>query len=102
MKYLRTYELYTGTGNEIDYAVGDTVVCVEGTKIPKGINKLPSLEEGNEYKVVKLYQIPEDKYLGNKFLRVDVEDTKTGKITKGWESTRFKLDYEFDAGKYNV
>ena len=65
MKYLRTYELFTpdgewnhkpGTGNEIDYAIGDTVICVEGTKIPKGLNRLPRLEEGKEYKVVNLYQ----------------------------------------------
>lgn len=106
MKHLQIYELYSppnpGTGNVIDYEVGDTVVCIEGTAMPQGLKRLPRLEKDKEYKVIKLYQIPEDKYLGNKFLRVDVEDPKTGEVTKGWESTRFKLEYEFDADKYNM
>ena len=103
MKHLQIYELYTGTGNVIDYEVGDTVVCIKKaiSKWYKG-QKSSELEEGKEYKVIKLYQIPEDKYLGNKFLRVDVEDIETGIISKGWESTRFKLDMESDADKYNL
>ena len=34
-------------------------------------------------------------------MRVDVKD-ETGVISKGWESTRFKLDVEIDADKYNM
>jgi hypothetical protein len=102
MRYLKTYELHSapGTGNMIDYEVGDTVVCVDDSK-KMSMRNFP-LVKGKEYKVIKLYQQPEDKYLGNQFLRVDVENTKTGEITKGWESTRFKLEMEFDAGRYNL
>ena len=105
MKHLKTFELYSppnpGTGNEIDYEVGDTVVCVKAG-VPVMKPSRPNLEEGKDYKVIKLYSIPEDKFLGNKFLRVDVQNLETGEITKGWESTRFKLEMEFDADKYNM
>jgi len=96
MRYIKTYELYTGTGNVIDYEVGDIVVCLISTA------PTTSLEKGKEYKVIKIYQLPEDKYLGHKYLRVDVENIETGEITKGWRSTIFKLEMEFDADKYNM
>lgn len=103
MKYIKLFELFE-TGQLIDYEVGDTVVCVEYTglmsKLPGSIKHV--LEIGEEYKVLKIYTLPEDKYLGNKFLRVDVEDLKTGEISKGWKSTAFKSDLEFNADKYNM
>ena len=99
MRYIKTYEVYTGTGNEIDYGVGDTVVCVDDYTSK---NLRMPLIKGKEYKVVRIFKMMEDQYLGNKFLRVDVEDPETGEITKGWESTRFKVDFESDAGLYNL
>lgn len=106
MKYLKTFELHqqAKTGQIIDYEIGDIVVCIKDSgvmsKIPGSIKHV--LEIGEEYKVLKIYTILEDKYLGNKFLRVDVENVKTGEISKGWESMRFKLEMEFDADKYNM
>jgi hypothetical protein len=35
-------------------------------------------------------------------MRVDVEDLETGKKLRGFKSTDFKLDIEFDADKYNL
>jgi hypothetical protein len=97
MRFLKTYELYTG--NNVDYSVGDIVVCADD-KI-KGI-KTTSLKEGDKYNVLKIYSNPEDKFLKTPFLRVDVENIETGEISKGWDSNRFKLEFEFDAGKYNI
>lgn len=108
LKYLKTFELYSspnpGTGNQIDYEVGDTVVCSDdiGHSGAARGNKLVDLNKNTQYKVLKLYKTIEDKFLGNKFLRVDVQNLETGEITKGWESTRFKLEFEFDADKYNL
>ena len=40
MKYIKTYELYTdkGTGNVIDYEVGDIVTCVKADRFPLILN----------------------------------------------------------------
>jgi len=103
MKYIKLFELFE-TGQLIDYEKDDTVVCITDSglmsKIPGSVKHI--LEVGKKYKVVKIYTIPEDKYLGNKFLRVDVKNIETGEISKGWESTRFKSELEFDADKYNM
>ena len=95
MKYLKTFELYTGNG--IDYDVNDIVVCIDSQLSQKNF-----LKEGNKYRVIKIYQIPEDKFLRNPFLRVDVEDVETGELSKGWRSNIFKTIIEFDADKYNL
>lgn len=100
MKFLKTYELYTG--NYVDYVVGDIVVCSDDVIIGLKYSKHNPLKEGDKYKILKIYNIPEDKFLKNPFLRVDVENLETGEISKGWESKRFKLEFEFDAGKYNI
>jgi hypothetical protein len=105
MRYIKTYELYnTSTGHALDYDVGDTVVCVDDKKagIPPFTTSKTPLIEGKKYKVLKIYKLIEDKFLKNKFMRVDVENLETGKISKGWESTRFKSEVEFDADKYNL
>jgi len=112
MKYLKRFDSFGEewtTGQIIDYNVGDIVVCVK-QEVKAGIPPftLPkiTLKEGNKYKVLKIYEIPEDRYrtriTGNDYLRVDVEDIETGKISKGWRSTYFKAEIEFDADKYNL
>jgi len=103
MKYLKTFELYTspGTGQHLDYDVDDIVIC-DMDKFFSVITGEKLLKKGNKYKVLRIYQIPEDKFLKNPFLRVDVQDLETDKITKGWKSTDFKTDVEFDADKYNM
>lgn len=96
MKYIKNFEFYsTETGQLFDYDIGDTVVCVE----PKN-----DLEMTKKYKVVKIYSLAEDKFLamGNPFMRVDVENIDTGEITKGWKSTYFKLDADFDREIFNI
>jgi hypothetical protein len=100
MKFLKTYELYTG--NNIDYTIGDTVVCSKDHIAQMKPTKYNPLKEGDKYKVLKIYSPPEDKFLKNPFLRVDVENLETGEVSRGWESNRFKLEFEFDAGKYNI
>jgi hypothetical protein len=96
MKYIKLFEYITG--NFVNYKVGDIVICDKtvgrGGKI--------ELQENKKYKVLKIYKLPEDKFLKNPFMRVDVEDLETDIITKGWESTRFKAEMEFDADKYNM
>lgn len=100
MKYLKTYELYTGA--HIDYNVGDTVVCSKSHIAQMKPTKYNPLKEGVRYKVLKIYSLPEDKFLNNPFLRVDVQNLENDEISKGWESNRFKLEFEFDANKYNL
>jgi hypothetical protein len=96
MKYIKTYELYAekGTGNVIDYEEGDIVTCVKAGRFPLNLN--------DKFEVLKIYTIMEDKYLGNKFLRVDVKNIETGEKSFGWESTRFKSEMEDMADKYNL
>ena len=100
MKYLKTYELYS-VGQNVEYEVGDIIVSIL-TKTNKNVPPRYILKEGEKYKAIRIYEIPEDKYLKNPFLRVDVENIETGEITKGWNSTFFKIDFEFDADKYNL
>jgi len=101
MKYIKTYELYSkSTGNIVDYGAGDIVICTDGFWAIKSETSL--LEKNKKYRVLKIYNLPEDKFLGKIFLRVDVEDIETGDITKGWESTRFKSEMESDSDKYNL
>ena len=103
MKYLKLFELYT-TGQLIDYGVGDTVVCVRDTGYMSTIKGSVKhvLEIGDKFKVIKIYRLAEDIFLKNDFLRVDVENIETGEISKGWESTRFKIEMEDIADKYNL
>jgi hypothetical protein len=102
MKYLKLFELFE-TGQLIDYEKDDIVVCIKSSPARWYKGELVSaLEVGKQYIVVNLYQIPEDKYLGNKFLRVDVRNIETREISRGWESTRFKSELEFNADKYNM
>lgn len=101
MKYIKTFELVTGA--YVDYDVGDIVTCVTTTTSKWNKGELSSaLIKGKKYEVIKVYEIPEDKFLGNKFVRVDVKNLESGEISKGWESTRFKLEFEADADKYNI
>ncbi len=99
----KLFEYSLETGQIIDYNVGDIVICISGQpdKWYRG-KKVSGLKEGEEYKVIKLYSIPEDKFLNNKFLRVDVQNIKNNEISKGWESTRFKSNIEFMADIYNM
>jgi len=94
----KIFEYYSKTGNQLDYEVGDTVIFIAKNH---RITDL-MLKMNKKYKVVKIYSIPEDKFLKNPFLRVDVEDLETGEVYKGFKSTDFKLDVEFDADKYNL
>ena len=98
MKYLKTFELYTG--NLLDYNVYDIVVCTT-THYDAKTNK-SVIEKGKKYKVLKIYSIPEDKFLKNPYLRVDIEDIETGKTYKGFRSDHFKHEIESDADKYNL
>ena len=100
MRYLKTFELYTkpGTGNPIDYEVGDIVVCIKAV-YGDTENRIYS---GTRYKVIKMYQLPEDKFLNNPYLRVDVENLETGILTKGWKSNWFVTEIEDNANKYNL
>lgn len=116
MKYLKTYELYNKYNNikpvnqaprniglDVEYFVDDIVICT-ATKRDKNNPTFGEviLQEGKKYRVLKIYQLPEDAYLNNPYLRVDVQDIETGEITKGWTSTLFKTEMEFDMGKYNL
>jgi hypothetical protein len=99
MKHIKTFELYT-TGQVIDYELGDIVVCVND--ITNNPSSILTLNKGDKYKVVKIYRLPEDIYLKNDYLRVDIENIETGKISRGWESTRFKAEVENIADTYNL
>ena len=100
MKYLKTFEFFeTETGQVLDYSEGDTVVCSDDEK---DNIKLPALDKGSKYKVLRIYNNLEDKFLKITYRRVDVENLETGEITKGWESTRFQLDSEFVGWKFNI
>jgi hypothetical protein len=100
MKYIKTFELYTEsiTGQFLDYNVGDIVISIEDHFIHH--NKI--LKKGNKYEVLRIYKIPEDKFLNNLYMRVDVKELDTNMILKGWKSTYFKSDVEFDSDKYNL
>jgi hypothetical protein len=94
MKHLKTFEFFeTETGQALDYGEGDIVICSD----EKGV-----LDVGTKYKVLRIYNNLEDKYLNIKYRRVDVENMETGEISNGWESTRFQCDTEFDAIKFNL
>lgn len=101
MKYIKTFELVTG--NALDYDSGDIVTCTTTAKPRwwKGVIS-STIIKGEKYKVVKVYEIPEDKFMNNDYCRVDVEDLETGEVSKGWESTRFKLEMESDAEMFNI
>lgn len=98
MKYLKKFELYT-TGNELDYNVGDTVVC--NTTHYDQKTQISVVEKGQKYKVLKIYSIPEDKFLKNPYLRIDIQD-ENGKVYKGFRSDHFKHEIEYDTNKYNL
>lgn len=99
----KLFEYSLETGQIVDYNVDDIVICIKSAPSKwYRDEEVSGLEKDKQYKVVKLYSIPEDKFLGNKFLRVDVQDIETGEISKGWESTRFKSDIEFMADIYNM
>lgn len=103
MKHLKTFEFFsTDTGQALDYDVNDIVICSDD-KIPnlKSFKHNP-LVNGDKYKVLKIYNNLEDKFLKIDYKRVDVENLETGEISRGWESTRFKAEAEFDADKYNM
>ena len=107
MKYLKSFEFFqTKTGQALDYEVGDIVVCINDHQLhlqsQRPGHKYVALDNGVKYKVLKIYNNLEDKFLNIKYKRVDVENLETGKISKGWESTRFQTETEFDAGKYNI
>ena len=103
MKYLKTFELYSSnTGNIVDYKVGDIVVCSNDHIEQLKPTKYNPLKSGVKYKVLKIYNLPEDKFMKNPYLRVDVENLETGEISKGWESIRFKTEMESSADKYNL
>jgi len=103
MKYLKTFEFFsTETGQALDYEVGDIVICSDDKITNLKPTKRNPLIDGAKYKVLKIYNNLEDKYLNIKYKRVDVENLETGEITKGWESTRFKTETELNADKYNL
>jgi len=103
MKYLKSFEFFdTETGNFIDYKVGDTVVCIPRTDgRPEVSRNHEELKVGKKYKVLKIYKLIEDKFLKNPFMRVDIID-EYNNISRGWESTRFKNDVEFDMDNFNL
>jgi len=100
MKYLKYFEL-ARTGNQLDYDVGDIVVCVSSF-YKNHQERVPILEKDKNYEVLKIYKTPEDIFLRNPFMRVDVKDLETGKITRGWESNRFKIEMEYFSDLYNM
>lgn len=102
MKYLKTFELFSETGQALNYGVGDTVVCSDDEIKNLKSFKINPLNANQKYKVLRIYKTPEDKFLNNPYMRVDVENLDTGEVTKGWESKRFKVEMEFDADKYNI
>jgi len=101
MKYLKTFELFSepspGTGRYIDYEVGDTVTCIEDFD-PFGKK---TVEKGEKFKVTRIWQTPEDKFLGNPYLRVDLI-SDTGKVLRGMKSTMFTGEIETEMDKYNL
>lgn len=100
MKYLKYFEL-ARTGNQLDYDVGDIVVCVNSFyKDFQGTETI--LEKDKNYEVLKIYKTPEDIFLKKPFMRVDVKDLESGEITKGWESNRFKIEMEYFSDLYNM
>ena len=104
MKYLKTFEYFnTETGQALDYKEGDIVICSDAN-VPTNNKKflLSPLENGAKYKVLKIYNNLEDKFLKIKYKRVDVVNVETNEISRGWESTRFQADTEFNANKYNL
>ena len=104
MKFLKTFELFNTpgtTGQYLDYDVGDIVTVINDVFSQFDVNLL-LLKQGYKYEVLKIYKLAEDIYLKNLFMRVDVKDIKTGEIKKGWRSTNFKAEVEFDADKYNL
>lgn len=97
MANIKTYEEFSKTGNFLDYDVNDIVICV---KENDGLKKY--LNIGDEYEVLKIYQLPEDKFLKNDYMRVDVKHIETGIISKGWKSTLFKSELEYYADEFNL
>lgn len=110
MKYLMTFEIHTQTGQHLDYSEGDIVIsCVDKAETPPRLIKVRHgatrrlvLKNGDRYKVLRLYNTPEDKFLNNPYMRADVENIETGEISKGWDSRYFKTDVEFTADKFNM
>jgi hypothetical protein len=103
MKYLKTFEFFsTETGQALDYEVGDNVICFDDEIANLKSTKPNPLINGDKYKVLRIYNNLEDKYLNIKYKRVDVENLETGEISRGWESTRFKTESETIADKYNI
>jgi hypothetical protein len=101
MRYIKTFEFFsTETGQALDYEEGDIVICSDDKYNPTG--KYFAIDKGDKYKVLKIYKLPEDKFLKKDYMRVDVVNLETNEITKGWESTRFKTTLEFDVDKYNL
>jgi len=100
MKYLKSFEL--ATGGAVDYDIGDTIICTNEIIHNLRSTKHNPLINGAKYKALKLYNTPEDKFLKTPYLRVDVENLDTGEISRGWESNRFKIEFEADADKYNI
>jgi hypothetical protein len=98
----KIFEYSTSTGNQLDYEVGDIVVCSNDRIESIKQFKHNPLSKGIKYKVLKIYKLAEDIFLKNPYMRIDVENLETGEITKGWETKRFKLDVEFDSDKYNL
>lgn len=107
MKYLKNFRLFElVTGHALDYGVGDTVICVDDTNRQpqqgKQLLRNNPLVKGGKYEILKIYTIPEDKFLGNPYARVEVKNLETGEISKGWSTIKFKLDIEADAEKYSL
>lgn len=103
MKHLKTFEFFeTNTGQALDYTEGDIVICVNNKPHLNTEIGYLGLNQNSKYKVLKIYKIREDKMLGKPYMRVDVENLETGDVTRGWESTRFKLEVEFYGDKYNL
>lgn len=98
MRHLKTYELYNTpgtTGQHLDYDVGDIVMAINDVFSVK-------IKQGHKYEILKIYKLAEDIFLKNPYMRVDVKDVETDEVTRGWKSTLFKTDIEFDADKYNL
>ena len=96
MKHLKKYENYN-TGNSLDYNVGDIVVLNK-----KKVNVPTILDDNDKYEVIRIYSIPEDVFLKNPYMRIDIRNIRTDEIIKGYTSDLFRLEIENDADIYNI
>ena len=95
MKHLKTYE----TNEEIEYCVGDIVVCINDDDISDKV------VFGEKYLVLNIYDRRDKDYKnykkGDDFF-LYIKDMKIGNSTSGWRAERFINQLKHDVNKYNL